>query len=214
MSIYSQSSVLPTFPLSKQRGETYQQPPEKDEDGEIIGRSVQTIDRDPQTLFALWSELESIPRWQEYVVSVTPVSERVSHWVMGNPEEADGKRLEFDSEVTESVPGSKIAWKSITDGVHQHGAVTFEETARGTRVTLTQVTKIPGGSLGNALAGLAKRSPRQIVTENLRHFKEMAEGGSIPSVKGQPHGPRGITGAIKEWVYGENNPTPPGTSNN
>jgi uncharacterized membrane protein len=214
MSIYSQSSVLPTFPLSKQRGETYQQPPAKDENGEIIGRSVQTIDRDPQTLFALWSDLESIPRWQEYVVSVTPVSERVSHWVMGNPEEADGKRIEFDSEVTESVPGSKIAWKSITDEVHQHGVVTFEETARGTRVALTQVTKIPGGSLGNALAGLAKRSPRQIVTENLRHFKEMAESGSIPSVKGQPHGPRGITGTIKEWVYGENNPTPPGSSEN
>jgi hypothetical protein len=50
------------------------------------------------------------------------------------------------------------------------------------------------------------------VKENLRHFKELAETGEIPSVKGQPHGPRGVIGGIKEWMYGETNPTPPGTS--
>jgi uncharacterized membrane protein len=214
MSQYSQSSVLPTFPMAKQQGDVYVQPPAKDEDGEIIGRSVQTIDRDVETLYAMWSDLEAIPRWQEYVVSVTPISERVSHWVMGNPEDADSKRIEFDSEITENIPGMKIAWRSITEGVHQSGVVTFQETPRGTRVTLVQTMKVPGGSLGNALAGLAKRSPRQIVTEDLRHFKEMAETGQIPSVKGQPHGPRGISGSIKKWMYGETNPTPPGSSEN
>jgi hypothetical protein len=68
------------------------------------------------------------------------------------------------------------------------------------------------GALGNALAGVAKRSPRQTVIEDLRHFKQIVETGEIPSVKGQPHGPRGISGGIKEWMYGEINPTPPGSS--
>ena len=214
MSPSSQSSISPAFPMAKQQGDVYVQPPMKGDDGEVIGRSVQTIGRDAEALYAMWSDVESIPRWQEYVVSVTPISERVSHWVMGNPEDPDGKRVEFDSEVTESIPGRRIAWRSITKDVDQSGTVTFEETPRGTRVTLTQASKVPGGALGNAIAGFAKRSPRQIVTEDLRHFKEMAETGEIPSVKGQPHGPRGLTGSIKKWMYGETNPTPPGSSEN
>jgi uncharacterized membrane protein len=200
-----------TFPLARQHGSRYFVPADKTEDGEIIGRSVQTIGLDAQTLFALWSDLESIPLWQEHVVSVTPQNGRLSHWVMGNPDDPDGKRIEFDSEETESIPGKKIAWHSITDGVKQSGVVTFEETPRGTRVTLVQTVKVPGGSLGNAIAGTAKRSPRQTVIEDLRHFKEFAETGEIPTVKGQPHGERGISGSIKQWMYGENNPTPPGS---
>jgi len=214
MSLETQQPVPSPFSMAKQQGEVYQQPAAKGENGEIIGHSVQTVDGDPATLHALWSDVESIPRWQEYVVSVTPISERVSHWVMGDPDDADGKRVEFDSEVTESTPGHKIAWQSITEGVDQRGMVTFESTPRGTRVTLVQTTKVPGGALGNAVAAFAKRSPRQIVTEDLRHFKEMAETGQIPSVKGQPHGPRGLSGSIKKWFYGENNPTPPGSSDN
>ncbi|AFL88563.1 Activator of Hsp90 ATPase 1-like protein [Terriglobus roseus DSM 18391] len=201
-----------TFPMAQQDGNRYFVPADKTDDGEIIGRSVQIIRQDAQTLFAMWSDIVSIPLWQEYVVSVNPVSERVSHWVMGDPDDADGKRVEFDSEVTELVPGKKIAWRSITDDVKQSGVVTFEETARGTRVTLVQVGKVPAGALGNAIAATAKRSPRQIVTEDLRHFKQFAETGEIPTVKGQPHGDRGISGTIKKWMYGENNPTPPGSS--
>ena len=211
---YSQGTTLATFPLAKQTGSTYSAPALKGEEGEVVGYAVQTIDRDPEALYALWSDVESIPLWQEHVVSVTRTGDRTSHWVMGNPEDPDGKRVEFDSEITESTPGSRIAWRSLTPGVEQSGSVTFEETGtgRGTRVTLHQGAKVPGGSLGNAVAAVAKRSPRQTVIENLRHFKEMAETGEIPSVAGQPHGDRGISGAIKEWMYGETNPTPPGSS--
>jgi uncharacterized membrane protein len=201
-----------TFPLAPQNGKRYFPPAEKTEDGDIIGRSVQIIRQDAQALYALWSDLTSLPLWQEYVVSVTPLSERVSHWVMGDPDDADGKRVEFDSEITESLPGKKIAWRSISDHVKQSGVVTFEETPRGTRVTLVQIGDVPAGALGNAVAATLKRSPRQIVTEDLRHFKEFAETGEIPTVKGQPHGKRGISGTIKKWMYGENNPTPPGSS--
>jgi uncharacterized membrane protein len=201
-----------TFPMARQSGSRYFTPPEKTDDGEIIGRSVQIIRQDAATLFVLWSDLQSIPLWQENVVSVTPQDERVSHWVMGNPDDAHGTRVEFDSEIVESIPGRKIAWRSISKNVKQSGVVTFEETARGTRVTLVQTGEVPAGSLGDAIAATVKRSPRQIVTEDLRHFKEFAETGEIPTVKGQPHGDRGISGTIKMWMYGENNPTPPGSS--
>ena len=99
------------FPRS---GDRYFPIAEKTTDGAIVGHSVQTIAGSAQALYEVWHDLSYIPRWQENVVSVTPISDRVSHWVMGNPEDADGKRIEFDSQITEDIPGKLIAWTSIT----------------------------------------------------------------------------------------------------
>ena len=196
------------------QGAQYLAPKKEEDDGDVMQTTKQTVQGDPATLYKLWSDVTYIPRWQENVVSVTDLGNGKSHWVMGDPEDSDGKRIEFDSEITSDEPGRLISWRSVTPEVKQGGTVTFEPTAsdRGTLVTLTQSVKVPGGSAGNAVAAMVARSPRQIVIEDLRHFKQMVEAGEIPSVKGQPHGPRGLTGPFKEWLYGETNPTPPGTS--
>ncbi len=200
-----------SFPIA---GEHYIALVNTTKDGRVYSHALQTILVDPEKLYTLWSDVASIPLWQEHVVSCTPVSPTVSHWVMGDPDDADGKRVEFDSQITEDEPGKKLAWESITEGIEQRGAVTFtpHPFGRGTIVLLQQAVKIPGGALGNAIASVVERGPTQTVIEDLRHFKEMAEAGAIPSVKGQPHGPRGLSGAAKEWMYGETNPKPPGTS--
>ncbi len=200
------------IPDAKQHGEHYHPLPSESKDGIVHAHARRTILVSPTALYSLWSDLALIPRWQEHVISVTRVSEKVSHWVMGNPEDSDGKRIEFDSEIFEDIPGSRLAWRSVAGDVEQSGEVTFapRHDGRGTLVTLIQQFKI--GAIANAAAAVAKRSPSQTVIENLRHFKELAETGEIPSVEGQPHGPRGISGGIKAWMYGENNPTPPGTS--
>ena len=199
---------------SEQTSGIYSPLPDGEQDGYVTAHAVQTIAADAGSLYRMWRDVSFLPRWQEHVVSVTPLDEHRSHWVMGNPEEENGARVEFDSEIFEDVPGQRISWRSITPEVKQAGSVSFEaaQSGRGTRATLVQTVKVPGGSLGNAIAAVAKRSPRQTVIENLRHFKQLAEAGEIPSVKGQPHGPRGLSGGFKEWLYGETNPTPPGTS--
>ena len=200
------------LPEAKQQGDHYVRLPDEQKDGWSHAHARQTILVEPQALYELWSDVTTIPLWQEHVVSVTPTTGTQSHWVMGNPEDPDGKRIEFDSEIVEDVPGQKLAWKSIAGDVEQHGEVQFHarRDGRGTVVTLIQHTKV--GALANAAASTAKRGPKQTVIENLRHFKELAETGEIPTVKGQAHGDRGLIGGIKEWFYGETNPTPPGTS--
>ncbi len=207
----SSSTASPISP-----GEHFSPLAQKKKDGYVYAHAVQTILADAETLYKLWSDVRSIPLWQEHVVSVIPQSGNVSHWIMGDPDDPNSKRVEFDSEVYEQTPGSRIAWRSISGDVDQTGEVNFVPIQKGefsgTRVTLIEVMKVPGGSLGNAAAATAKRSPQQTVIENLRHFKQLVESGEIPSVKGQPHGPRGTVGGIKEWALGENNPTPPGTS--
>ena len=200
------------LPDAKQQGEHYVRLPDEHKDGWLSAHARQTILVEPQALYELWSDQTSFPLWQEHVVSVTPTTGKQSHWVMGNPEDPDGKRIEFDSEIVEDIPAQKIAWKSISGDVEQSGEVEFHarRDGRGTLVTLVQRFKV--SALGNAAASTAKRGPKQTVIEDLRHFKELAETGEIPTVKGQPHGPRGLSGGIKEWMYGETNPTPPGTS--
>ncbi len=195
---------------AKQHGEHYHPLPNESKDGWVHAHARQTILAEPEALYKLWSDVSLLPRWQEHVVSVTPVSSTISHWVVGNPEDDDGKRLEFDSEIAEDIAGGRLAWRSIGGDVEQSGDVTFapRRDGRGTVVTLIQHFKI--GKLANAAAAVAQRSPSQTVIENLRHFKQLAETGEIPSVEGQPHGPRGISGGIKAWMYGENNPTPLG----
>ena len=201
-----------TIPDAKQKGDHYRPLPDESKDGWIHAHARQTILVEPMALYRLWSDVSKAPLWQEHVVSVTATVGGHTHWVVGNPEEQDGKRLEFDSEITEDVPGSKLAWTTIGGDVEQSGEVTFAARGdgRGTVVTLIQHFKV--SKLANAAAAVAKRGPRQTVIEDLRHFKQLAEAGEIPSVKGQPHGPRGISGGVKEWLYGETNPTPPGTS--
>ena len=200
------------LPDAKQAGSHYTALPQEAKDGWVHAHARQTILVEPQALYELWSEVEKFPLWQEQVVSVTRTGAKTSHWVMGNPEDADGKRIEFDSELTEDVPGKTIAWRSTGGDVEQNGQVDFatRRDGRGTVVTLVQHFKI--GKVANAVASAAKRGPEQTVIEDLRHFKQMAEAGEIPSVKDQPHGPRGVSGGIKEWMYGETNPTPVGTS--
>ncbi|HEY4011159.1 MAG TPA: SRPBCC family protein [Acidobacteriaceae bacterium] len=207
-------STLPDFPAAAGRGAIFSPLPQDTNEGRMRAHTVQTIGVDAQTLYELWKNVSLAPRWMEYVVSAEPKSANVIRWVMGNPEDPKGRRLEYDTEIVEDVPGEKISWRSIDSSIKEAGEVLFRPApgGRGTVVVLQESANVPGGSVGIAAAAVAKRSPRQIVIEDLRHFKQLAETGEIPTVDRNPHGPRGFIGSLKERLYGENNPTPPGTT--
>ncbi len=206
-------STLPEFPSAAGRGAIFSPLTQDTKEGQMRAHTVQTIGVDAQTLYELWKNVALAPRWMEYVVSAEQKSPTLTHWVLGNPEDPNGRRLEYDTEIVEDIPGEKIAWRSLDSAIKEVGEVLFRSAGkRGTVVVLQENAKIPGGGLGMAAAAVAKRSPRQIVIEDLRHFKQLAETGEIPNVDRNPHGPRGFIGSLKERLYGENNPTPPGTA--
>ena len=207
-------SQLPPFPAGQGKGAHFRPLPQDVEDGKVRAHTLQTINADRQLLYKLWRDVTNAPKFQDYVVSVVPVSPTRSTWTFGDPEDPESKRISYDTEVFEDIPGEKIAWRSVDTDFDEQGEVHFTDhpSGRGTIVTLLENMKTPGGRLTIAAAALARRSPRQIVIEDLRHFKELAESGEIPTVVRNPHGPRGFTGSIKLRMYGENNPTPPGSS--
>lgn len=181
-------------------------PPPQDGDGKIWVRTSALVNAPEEELYRMWRDVESAPRWQEQIMSVTRTGERSSHWVMQLKDE----RVEWDSEILNDEPGKRIAWRSIDGNSNNAGEVIFERATagRGTMVTVLQEFKM--SKLASAWETLTGRNPKQAVIENLRHFKALAETGEIPRSQGQPHGPRGLVGESKASAYGEKIATPSG----
>lgn len=180
-------------------------PPPTDGDGQQWVRVSMLIQGRPEELYGLWRDLEKAPQWMEQVSSVTLTGPKSSHWVM----QMGDTKVEWDSEILADEPGKRIAWRSTGGAIDQAGEVMFYDAPgrRGTIVTVLQEFRMT--KLANAGAAMKGREPKQKVTEDLRHFKQLAETGEIPRVAGQPHGKRGVVGGMKEFIYGETVPTPP-----
>lgn len=179
--------------------------------GLVKAQATMTINRSAEELYALWEDVEQSPKWMERIVHAERAGDRTSKWVMQLPA---GGRLAWTSEITASEPGKKLAWRSASGSmIAQAGQVLFEPAVngRGTVVRVSQEFLLPGGKLSAALSGLIARTPGGFVRENLRHFKQFAETGEVPTTKGQPHGARTAGGRVQEIAYGENNQRKPDT---
>lgn len=115
-----------------------------------------------------WSRVTAFPCFMHGVERVEPTSDTTAHWVAV----VDGVQREFDAEITERIPGARIAWRSV-GGAEQSGVVTFHALgARQTRVML-QLDHTPRGMLdtiGDRLGFVAHE-----VHRCLRDFKQHVE---------------------------------------
>jgi uncharacterized membrane protein len=181
-------------------------PPPQDGDGKIWLRTSALVNANPEKLYQLWRDVESAPLWQEQIMSVTRIGDRISRWVMM----VKDKQVQWDSEILADEPDRRITWRSIGGDSNNAGEVIFEGTPgdRGTTVVVLQ--EFAMSKLASAWETLTGRNPKQVVIENLRHFKALAEAGEIPRTQGQSHGPRGLVGDAKASGYGEKVPTPLG----
>jgi uncharacterized membrane protein len=154
------------------------------------GRSAITINASPDNLYARWHEFESLPTFMYHLESVRSTGDGRSHWVAKAPA---GTTVEWDAEITEDVPGTSIAWRSV-DGasVENSGSVRFRPAPRGqgTEVFVTVDYAPPGGTLGAMVAKLFGEEPGQQVSDDLRRFKQIVETGEVARSDGSPLGTR------------------------
>ncbi len=200
----------PSFP---KQGAIWKPLPKGKQGKQQAAHTVQTIRATPDQVFNLYTRIEFLPAWMEGVVSVQRLSPKKLRWLMQDP--GTGKQFEFDAEEVESVPGKRYVSRVTTGptaGTTNTLTLEAHPSGRGTVATLINVFTLPGGLFTKAVTSVVSRSPAQITIENLRHLKEVLEAGEIPSVEGQPAGRRGISGKLKQVLYGENMPMPPGTS--
>jgi uncharacterized membrane protein len=143
-------------------------------DSTTVEESV-IIDRPPQQIYDFWRDFTNLPHFMENIESVTKINEVRSHWVIKAPA---GTSVEFNSLVTEDIPGRLIAWKSEEGAsVPNRGRVEFIETSSGggTNVRTTISYDPPAGAFGRIVAKLFQREPGVQARQDLDRLKQLLE---------------------------------------
>lgn len=160
-----------------------------DDSGDLIGRTV-TINAPRQALYAFWRDFRNLPLFMDNIEGVRVFDEHRSHWMVKGPADST---VEWNSIITEDVPGEVIAWQSTEEAeVPNSGRIEFRDTTngRGTQVTVTIVYDPPAGKVGKAMAKLFGREPNIQARRDLRRFKQLMETGEIPTSEPPAAAPR------------------------
>jgi uncharacterized membrane protein len=130
--------------------------------------------------FRFWRNLEGLPAFMSHLERVTATSNGRSHWVARGPA---GMRVEWDAEIINEVENRILAWRSLPNSdVVTAGSVNFDtvRVGRSTQVTVHLQYAPPAGKAGALIASLFGCEPSQTIREDMRHFKQLLEGGEIP----------------------------------
>jgi len=150
------------------------------DDDTLVGRTV-TINRDSRELYEFWRDLRNLPLFMENIESIDVFDEKRSHWRVKGPADST---VEWDSLITEDIPGELIAWQSAEGaGVPNSGRIEFRDSGngRGTVVSATIAYDPPAGKLGKIFAKVFQREPKIQARRDLRRFKQLMETGEIPT---------------------------------
>lgn len=140
----------------------------------VVEESV-IVNRPPREIYDFWRDFTNLPQFMDNIQSVTKLNELRSHWVIKAPA---GTSVEFNSLVTEDIPGRLIAWKSEEGAsVPNRGRVEFIETSSGggTNVRTTIAYDPPAGAFGRIVAKLFQREPGVQARQDLDRLKLLLE---------------------------------------
>ena len=129
-------------------------------------------------VFDVWTQYENFPQFMSHVIEVRDLGQERSHWIVKGPA---GSRLEWDAVLTNYRRPSLLSWQTEPGGSVEHaGAVYFEPTDGGTRVTVNMSYQPPAGALGHGLAVLLGSDPKRELDDDLLRMKAFIEGGIPP----------------------------------
>src|SRR5687767_4395260 len=110
--------------------------------GVHVEQSV-TISRPLPQLYRFWRDFENLPRFMKHLESVSQREGGLSHWVARGPV---GFPVEWDARLINDVSDKVIAWQSVQGStISTAGSVNFDETDRGTKVTVKLQYSPPAG---------------------------------------------------------------------
>jgi uncharacterized membrane protein len=124
-----------------------------------------------EQVWALWSDLEQMPRWMKWIDSVKILEDNpeLSRWKL-----ASGN-FEFTwlSRILKNIPHQIIQWESV-DGLPNRGAIRFYDRHGSSIVRMTFAYAIPG-FLGKLMDNLfLGRIVESTVQADLERFREYA----------------------------------------
>jgi uncharacterized membrane protein len=135
-----------------------------------------------------WTLFEEFPQFMTGITEVKQLDDSHLHWHA----QIGGKDEEWDAEITEQIPGKRIAWRNVS-GATNAGVVTFHRLTDDTSRLMLQMSYTPDGvteTVGDALGVLRRR-----VARDLEQFKDFIE-----QRKASPAGWRGRIPSKDELV--------------
>jgi uncharacterized membrane protein len=149
-----------------------------------------TVATSPQQAYDMWRRLDSLPDFMAHLEEVRTTGLGLSHWRASAP---FGRTVEWDAEMTDDVPGQRIAWRSGGGAANSNqGEVRFQPApgGRGSEVHVALRYTMPGGKLGEGVARYFGEDPHQQLDDDLRRFKQIVETGEVVRSEGAPGGKR------------------------
>ncbi|HKT60578.1 MAG TPA: SRPBCC family protein [Gemmatimonadales bacterium] len=146
--------------------------------GIVVSEAV-TIAKPREEVYRFWRDFTNLPRFMEHLEAVQVQSERRSHWRARAPA---GSTVEWDAEIIEDEPNSRISWRSIQNAdVPNTGTVRFRTAPgnRGTEIHVELRYEAPAGKLGALVAKLFGEEPGQQVKGDLHRLKQVLETGEV-----------------------------------
>jgi uncharacterized membrane protein len=147
--------------------------------GDVRVTKTIIVNRSPEEVYRFWRDLANLPTFMKHLESVQVTGDNRSHWKATGP---GGKTVEWDAEIVEDQPNTRIAWRSLEGSdIDNSGSVQFERASggRGTLVRVELRYTPPGGVVSATLAKLFGEEPGQQVDDDLRAFKQVLETGEV-----------------------------------
>ncbi|MFE2537858.1 SRPBCC family protein [Streptomyces sp. NPDC059371] len=116
----------------------------------------------------LWSDVTRWPCFLSHVRLVEPLDERRFAWQLSLP----GADKNFVAELTEVIPGERIAWHT-TQGVHHAGVVTFHPLSDTSSRVALQIEYDPKGFVEHF--GALTNLDSVLANYDLGEFQKLAE---------------------------------------
>lgn len=162
------------------------QPQEPEQPVQVKAAITVRCDRDE--LYARWRNFEGFPEFMAHLEEVRSTGETTSHWKARGPL---GMTVGWDAEITEDVPGERIAWRSVEGSkIDNSGTVRFAQApaGQGTEIHVDMRYGPPAGAVGATIAKLFGEEPGIQLKDDLRRFKQIVETGEIVRSDGSPEG--------------------------
>ncbi|MGW0336715.1 SRPBCC family protein [Streptomyces sp. NPDC003011] len=158
-----------------------------------------------RTAYNQWTQFKSFPRFMTVVKKVEQVRPALLTWTLA----VGPLRREFQAEIVEQEPDSRVTWRSLERHTVHRGEVSFRPTtADGTAVTV-RIEIAPRGATG--VLGVLPKLVGRVVRGELRHFKEYIEGlgaesgawrGTIRDGRVRPEEPKPHRSRVARWPVG------------
>jgi uncharacterized membrane protein len=133
----------------------------------VIEKSIE-INVPVSTAYNQWTQFEEFPNFMEGVKHVKQLDDKRLHWKA----EIGGKEKEWDAEITEQIPDTRIAWRS-RQGAKNAGVVTFHRLSDSKSKVMLQMEYDPEGFVENV--GDTSGAVSHRVLGDLERFKRYIE---------------------------------------